>query len=537
MSRATPRLTAARDRRVALAVRAVCVVLGAWIAYDGDTSGNPDRFHAGERLAHLDALRAGKLPFRDVYVFHGFGEEVVKPLVATRLFGDSLESLRIVGENAFIYRGVLPALGFAAAIAAVAVWVRSLWVFLAAWLLLLCGWAEITDRHLFAMLAVAALGMSVRTGRTPWLVACGVGCGMALLYSLDTGLHVSAATLIWLAARRIVLHDARVRRDLIAWLLGASIIAAPFLAWLGWHGIVSDFVGNVRSQLFDAGEPSATTIPILQKPPGVSWTPVIALSLTRYLWAPLLALIVLAAAWRSRGAGRAAATPSQPAAMLFAGLWLALAWSSVIRRPDDWHVAFAAGPLVLCMAVFVDQWMRSGLMRGVAAMFLIVPSVVGMLCFDGTCALSRQFLDAETQAIPRWVRRHDWQSMPSRMERIAPVRVAPESDRFFGTMVDRIRARTPEGRTWLDLTDQPLLYYLSVRDSPIRFYARAHWAYSSRLARLAFEDLQRAEQPPACVLRFIDDKMDTPIHDYVDRHYRRVDRINNMELLVPARGG
>src|SRR5438105_12587776 len=101
-----------------LIVVAATVVLAAAIAYNGDIDGNLDTYHEGERLAYIDALQAGKLPFRDIFVEHGLGEDIVKPMLAYTLLGDSVESLRRVGQNAYVYRGVLPPLGVVALVLA-----------------------------------------------------------------------------------------------------------------------------------------------------------------------------------------------------------------------------------------------------------------------------------------------------------------------------------------------------------------------------------------------------------------------------------
>src|SRR5438552_14361813 len=101
-------------RRRRLMFVAAAVVFAAAIAYNGDIDGNLDTYHEGERLAYYDALESGRLPYRDIFVQHGLGEDIIKPWLACKLLEPSVESLRRIGSNAYIYRGILPALGVAA---------------------------------------------------------------------------------------------------------------------------------------------------------------------------------------------------------------------------------------------------------------------------------------------------------------------------------------------------------------------------------------------------------------------------------------
>src|SRR5438105_14401922 len=59
-------------------VLAATVSIAAAIAYNGNIDGNLDTYHEGERLAYYDALESGKLPFRDIFVQHGLGEDIIK---------------------------------------------------------------------------------------------------------------------------------------------------------------------------------------------------------------------------------------------------------------------------------------------------------------------------------------------------------------------------------------------------------------------------------------------------------------------------
>ena len=56
-----------------------------------------DWMHEGERLGTAQIVLSGGLPIRDVYTPHGLFPEVIRPLVAFWLFGESLASDRLMG--------------------------------------------------------------------------------------------------------------------------------------------------------------------------------------------------------------------------------------------------------------------------------------------------------------------------------------------------------------------------------------------------------------------------------------------------------
>src|SRR5262245_27384405 len=121
----------------------IAILVAAYIAaYNGDVDGDLDCFHEGERLAHMDKLWSGGLPFRDIYVQHGLGEDILKPALACKLWGNSVASLRRLGENAYVYRGYLPPLGLVATLVAIYALTRSLWITVAAAVGMLTSWYE-----------------------------------------------------------------------------------------------------------------------------------------------------------------------------------------------------------------------------------------------------------------------------------------------------------------------------------------------------------------------------------------------------------
>ena len=154
-------------------VGACFAVLAVLATYNGRIDGPIDLYNEGERLAHIDTLLAGGLPFRDAYVPHGLGEDVLKPLAARWLFGDTLAAQRRLGQNAFIYRGLLPPLGAVGLILAVLVIMRRPLAAAIALGLLAFGLFEVTERQFVGLASVACLGVFLYSRRLRWLVVSG----------------------------------------------------------------------------------------------------------------------------------------------------------------------------------------------------------------------------------------------------------------------------------------------------------------------------------------------------------------------------
>lgn len=53
---------------------------------------NIDSFHHGEQLAPAVAFSQGKLPYKDLFILHGAGEDILMPWVSFKLFGESIGS-------------------------------------------------------------------------------------------------------------------------------------------------------------------------------------------------------------------------------------------------------------------------------------------------------------------------------------------------------------------------------------------------------------------------------------------------------------
>jgi len=530
---------------------AILCTLTYFAALRLDIDGGLDFVHEGERLAYIDALRDGKLPFRDFYVQHGLGEDVLKPMLACAWFGTDVAALRKLGSNAFLYRGILPPLGLVAAIIVVASLTRR-WqaCVLAAALLLLC-WVEVTDRHLLGLLAIAAAGQYLHTRHGKWLVVAGALSSLAVLYSLDVGVFALVAIGAWCVMEAYLVpvgapRERAIGQGLILFVAGAMVAFLPFVAWCARHGILGDFGLNVYWQLFLRGEAMPAAYPRPWLNPDVSGPPNLYDGLKcvlLYYAMPFAACGVAVVTWRR---------PSWPLAMRSALSLAALAslafWCVVIGRPDEWHVAYAAGPF-LALAVLAllpastwtqRPWRWVDLHRGPSVFKLMIGPAVIMLLAMGEGGAARRWC--------RWFGSGENSRVSARLtpDMLGGVRTQcevkrvgidlPYGDARFAEAVCRyIQSNSRPDETILELSNAGLWYFLAERRSPSRFHMLMHVGVSPRLRAIMADDVLAQPTLPALAITVTGDFFsgavgDDPLGRLLHAHYNPTDSIGYLQF-------
>lgn len=505
----------------------VVILLGAVVlAYDGDLSGNLDLYHEGDRMGHLDALFDGKLPFRDIYVQHGLGEDIVKPLLACRLFGESVESVRRLGQNSYIYRGYLPPLGLGATILAAAILLRrpgrAAWVGLA---LLTCLY-EVSDRMIFGFLAVAAAGAYINTRRRSWLVGTGACAALAGLYSLEVGLYVSVAVIVWLVIDGLIGSGdragaaGRVARQLMLTGGGFLLVAGPFLGWCAARGIAGDFFRNVYIQLVMRPEvlAGAYVRPQWNEAQSIGGNLFVnSLAILLFYVLPALYGASVIVAIAARGLQR-----SFRSRLLLVGLVGSCFWASVVGRADFWHLSVAVAPFMILVGLCIEAVQRRRPRRWASVSLLALPAlVVAALLYVGQGgAIGRTCFGHESRFLPDELKRRGRRLAPLDLPRVGDILVEPPHAQYVASLVGYITTQTTPDETILDLSDQGLLYFLCDRRSPTRFHLISHVGHSRLRRTLANEVLAHDRLPRYAILRD-DHALDPadPIDAIVLTHY------------------
>ena len=167
------------------------------LTYSGDIHGKIDLFHEGERLAPLNEMLHGAVPFRDIYIQHGLFQNVYLAWFGSQLFEPTLFGVRSMED-------ILDPLGY------VALYMLGLQVFRGRFLtaficMLIASGTEfwVTARHSLGLISFAFVANSLthfhrtRTNKVPtyvWrLLFAGLTTSLAFWYSTEIGLYTLGA--------------------------------------------------------------------------------------------------------------------------------------------------------------------------------------------------------------------------------------------------------------------------------------------------------------------------------------------------------
>jgi len=234
----------------------------------GNIHGGIDLFHEGERLAPLNELLRGGIPFRDIYIQHGLFQNAFRPLLANALFGETLAAVRFL-ERLF------------APIGYVGVYLLGLHVFkrrLTAILAVFIASAQnfwVTDRHSLGLISIAFLASYITRNRdlglfagwrrikpypNRWLelgdyclvygwklILGGVCTTLAFFFSTEIGLYSFAACALFLMVFGFTSKGISLKLralPVLCYGIGAFLGFLPFAVYFGWHFALDDVIRN-----------------------------------------------------------------------------------------------------------------------------------------------------------------------------------------------------------------------------------------------------------------------------------------------------
>ena len=167
------------------------------LTYSGDIHGKIDLFHEGERLAPLNEMLHGAVPFRDIYIQHGLFQNAYLAWFGSQLFEPTLFGVRSMED-------ILDPLGY------VALYILGLQVFQGRFLtaficVVIASGTEfwVTVRHSLGLISFALVANSLmhfqraHTNKVPafvWkLLLAGLSTSLAFWYSTEIGLYTLGA--------------------------------------------------------------------------------------------------------------------------------------------------------------------------------------------------------------------------------------------------------------------------------------------------------------------------------------------------------
>jgi hypothetical protein len=238
----------------------------------GNVHGGLDLFHEGERLAPLNELLHGGIPFRDIYIQHGLFQNAYRPLLASKLFGETLASVRFL-------EGLFGPLGY------VCIYLLGLQVFknrLTAILIVFIVSGQdfwVSDRHGIFLVNVALVANYITTQRdrglfAGWrpifplplwretvasclafgwkLILTGIVTSLTFFYSTEMGVYAFITCGLFLFLFGFTQKGVSGRKrplPLFCYLAGVFLSALPFVVYFGLHGALDDLVRNSYIQL------------------------------------------------------------------------------------------------------------------------------------------------------------------------------------------------------------------------------------------------------------------------------------------------
>ena len=218
------------------------------LTYSGNIHGNIDLFHEGERLAPLNEMLRGGVPFRDIYVQHGLFQNAYLAWFGAQLFEPTLFGLRTMER-------VLNPIGY------VALYLLGLQVFRGRFLtaficmLIASGTAfSVSARHSLGLISFA-FAAAFLTGpqalskdyRFSWkLLLAGIFTSLAFWYSTEIGLYTLGGIGLFLFIYGLQSGIPTRKRPLplISYSCGVMLGFLPVGIYFLLHGALDDAIWN-----------------------------------------------------------------------------------------------------------------------------------------------------------------------------------------------------------------------------------------------------------------------------------------------------
>lgn len=483
------------------------------VNYRGPLNGPIDLYHEGERLAPLNALLQGAIPFRDVYIQHGLFADAWRPLLAAKLFGATVAADRLMGA----LLGPLTAATFY--VFAIQVLGSRIGAFLLAWTLSsgLCSdfSPALGGRLAPAYLALAMVAIIVRdqlrpSERRAFILAglSGIITFIAIINSLEIGLFTLVSCLVCLTlvggsqASRAVGHaGASAFAPVLVFLAAAALAALPLAIYLGIQGALGDALRNatiqVRYQSDAWGLPFPELIPALRSVSSVETFKTFLLSRTFACYFPpvVYAITLTVLAFRLVN-GRFAAEPSSMRLVLtvIAGV---VFFRTLLGRSDRDHFYGLAFAWLLVAHFMVRRALSIGreirhVIGGMDAnlpvlawhvVLFVFPLAYTLALADPTETLRRARLTFQSHGAAKPLLSHP-------IPRGGGIDVGELQAAEINSVVQYIQDNTGRTETIFDFSGRPAYYFLANRQSATRYFA-VSYAVTETLQREVIQDLER----------------------------------------------
>ena len=455
------------------------------LTYSGNIHGNIDLFHEGERLAPLNEMLHGGVPFRDVYVQHGLFQNAYLAWFGGQLFEPTLFGLRTMER-------VLNPLGY------VALYLLGLQVFRGRFLtaficmLIASGTAfSVSARHSLGLISFAfAASFLTRPQVTSkgytfsWkLLLAGLFTSLAFWYSTEIGLYTLGAMGLFLLIYGLQSGIALRKRPLplISYSCGVMLGFLPVGIYFLLHGALDDAIWNsyiqCRYQLATWGLafPSLSKTVTLLSSEG--WRAFIFSEGFRWYLPVCIFLIIAAYLTYRRLSGTYSANTMKLLLLLLGGVAF---FRTALGRSDGGHLTFGATFLwLLCLLPLeggIFSMFRVGLLslRGkipwhaaLKAAWVLIPTVI-FCWYVGEVHHPVAGFSAKWQQL----RQNPFKQrvVSEELARAGAVDIPDDQVQQIQKVVAYIQENTAPNENIFDFTSQGAYYFFANRPGVTRFH-------------------------------------------------------------------
>ena len=470
------------------------------LTYSASIHGNIDLFHEGERLAPLNEMLRGGVPFRDIYIQHGLFQNAYLAWVGSQLFEPTLFGVRSMED-------ILAPLGY------VALYVLGLQVFRSRFLVaFLCVviasgtqfW--VSPRHSLGLISFAFVANSLthfqetRTNKVPtyvWkLFLAGLFTSLAFWYSTEVGLYTLGAIGLFLVIyvgqggfgtesrggrgykpRQQAVRGTEYLRPLISYGCGVLVGFLSVGIYFLFHGALDDVIWNsyiqCRYQLATWGLafPSLSKTLALLSTDG--WHAFIFSEGSRW-YLPICIFLIVAAYLTYRGlSGTHSANTMKLLLLLLGGIAF---FRTALGRSDGGHLIYGATFLwLLCLFPLEGGILRMfGALKGerrwqhvLKAAWVLIP--IAIFCWY--IGEAHQPLAGFNQKWQRLRQNPFKQStVAQELVRAGGVDIPDDQVEQIQKVVAYIKENTAENEKIFDFTSQGAYYFFANRPGVTRFH-------------------------------------------------------------------
>ena len=538
----------------------VYVILPVFIyllTYSGDIHKEIDLFHEGERLAPLDEMLRGGVPFRDIYIQHGVFQNAYLAWIAGQFFEPTLWGLRSM-------ESILGPLGY------VALYLLGLQVFRGGFFtaficVLIASGTEfwVSPRHslgLMSFVFVASFlthAQSTPTGSLfPWrLLLAGLFASLAFWYSTEIGLYTLAAVGLFLFIYVFLQSEISIRKrflPLVSYGFGILLGFLPVSIYFLAHGALDDVLWNSYIQCRYQLETWGLAFPSLSETiallPTEGWHAFVFSEGFRW-YLPIAVFLTVAAYLTYRYLCR---THLASDAMILLLLLLGgiAFFRTALGRSDSGHLIYGATFLWLLCLFLLEKGIlgmfRASLSsltgkvpwyQALKAAWVLIPTVI----FCWYVGEAHQPLAGFSE---KWqqLRQNPFKQriVPEELTRAGGVDIPDDQVEQVQKVVAYIQENTAENEKIFDFTSQGAYYFFANRQSVTRFH---QVSYTSTPA-MQQEVISALEQDKTRLVLFktggwFDAVDDIPVEErhpliaaYLQANYKLAININDTEILL-----